>query len=145
MSRTIRSSHALLWVNLLVYIPFGLVALVAPDWLGGELGIELTSATAFADFRAIYGGIPLGVGLCLAVGLSRRDWLRPMVALAGACALEAAASRAYSWIASGTPSALIFAFMATELLCSVWALQCYRALSAAADRRQAANLHAASA
>src|SRR5262245_16051670 len=116
MNRSISSARALLWVNLPFYLGFGLCALFASDWLAGQLEITLGSPTAFADFRAMYGGLSIGVGLIMVAGLYRRDWLLPVVALAGICALELAVARAYSWMVSGMPSAVIIAFLATELV-----------------------------
>lgn len=128
MPRVLHSARALLGVNLAIYVVFGLAALFVPSWLASIFGIELGSPSALADFRAIYGGIPLGVGVFMAAGLYRSEWLSPAVALAGVCALEAALARAYSWIASGTPSPLIIAFMCAELLAAHWAWSCYRRL-----------------
>jgi hypothetical protein len=128
MPRAMKSARVLIGVNLAVYAAFGLAALFVPRWLASVVGIELSSPSALADFRAIYGGIPLGIGVAMAAGLYRSEWLIPAVALAGVCALEAALARAYSWIASGTPSALIIAFMCAELLAAHWAWSCYRRL-----------------
>lgn len=60
-----------------VFLAFGVAFAAAPASLGGLLGIELTSATGIADFRAIYGGMSFGVGLLFAAALTRREWTPP--------------------------------------------------------------------
>ncbi|MDD9941760.1 MAG: DUF4345 domain-containing protein [Myxococcales bacterium] len=131
-----RSARILLAVHVAVYLAFGLVFIIAPSWAARSLGIELANTTALADLRAIYGGLPLGVGACLAAGLKDRRWLLPTVVLAGVCSLEVALARAYSWVMSGHPGTTIVVFMALELAGVWWALSVYRGLRRAEGRAQ---------
>lgn len=144
MTSTERTAHVLVWLNVAIYGIFGAVFLVAPGWGASQLGIELQGPTALADFRAIYGGLPLGLGLCFAAGLRWRELLLPTVAVAGVCSLELALARVYSWLVSGTPDALIFGFMALELGGALWAASIFARLRSrdVPGDRERADLHA---
>ncbi len=134
MLRTETSARLLVGLNLVVYLAYGVIFVLAPSWGARAFGIELTNATALADFRAIYGGLPLGVGLFFAAGLRRRSLLLPAVGLSGICSLEIALARAYSWAASGRPDTIIVAFMVLELGAVIWAGWVFRRLAAAGGR-----------
>jgi hypothetical protein len=99
---------------------------LAPRWLAGFVNISLYSSTALADFRAIYGGMPLGVGVFMFAALSRQTWLHPAVALDGVCVAAAGLSRIYSWMASGRPSPMILLFAVVELYVAALAARIFR-------------------
>jgi hypothetical protein len=92
--------------------------------------IALPTASARADFRAIYGGAELGMALFFALAARRPDWMRPgLAALAlivggfgavrlGSLALDAAPAR-------GAAAPLLWGVGAIELvgaLLCAWAL-----------------------
>jgi hypothetical protein len=62
---------------------FGLLYTVRPEWLAGVVDIALPTASARADFRAIYGGAELGMALFFAVAARRPAWVRPGLAALG--------------------------------------------------------------
>jgi hypothetical protein len=93
--------------------------------------IALPTASARADFRAIYGGAELGMALFFALAARRPAWVRPgLAALAlivggfgavrlGSLAFDAAPTR-------GAAATLLWAVGATELagaLLCAWALK----------------------
>ncbi len=109
-------TKAFIALNVLVFVSFGLVFIFAPVYFASTVEIELSSPTALADFRAIYGGLSLSVGLFFALGLFRPALVLPVLWLIAASSLALALSRFYSVIASGTPALPIFAFAALELV-----------------------------
>ena len=115
-------------VNALVFIDFGAAFLLFPAKLAGLLDIELTSATALADVRAIYGGLALAVGASFVAGLRREEWLAPSVFLVMASSAGLALGRIYSIAVSGIPRSIILLFLVTEVASFAWALLAYRAL-----------------
>jgi hypothetical protein len=121
-------------VNALVFIDFGAAFLLFPAQLAALLDIELTSATALADLRAIYGGLALSVGALFALGLRRASWLAPCLFLVAASSAALALSRIYSIAVSGMPRPIILVFLVTEVASSAWALLAYRALERPARR-----------
>ena len=149
MTRSEKSARLLVGINVLVYLSYGVVFMLAPSWGARQFGIELTTTTALADFRAIYGGLPMGVGLFYAAAFKWRELLLPVVALTGICGLEVALARTYSWLVSGTPNTTMFVFMGLELGGVVWAWSVHRALGGArpapADGRPAETLRSAGA
>ncbi|MDQ3948946.1 MAG: DUF4345 domain-containing protein [Gemmatimonadota bacterium] len=123
-------ARALLVAGALVSGGFGLLYTVRPEWLAGVVDIALPTASARADFRAIYGGAELGMALFFALAARRPAWVRPgLAALAlivggfgaarlGSLALDAAPARgaaAVLWAVGATE-------LASALLCA-WALK----------------------
>jgi hypothetical protein len=123
-------TRAIVVVNAVVFVAFGLAFLAAPEALAATLGIELGSTTALADFRAIYGGLTLACGVLFFLSLSRAGWLPPSLFLVAASSAGLLVARIYSTLVSGVPSPIIFVFCALEFGSFLWAALCYRKLSA---------------
>lgn len=66
-------NRLLLVANAFVFVVFGLAFLVAADALAAPLGFDLTPSAA-ADFRAMYGGFSLSIGIVFIAALVRSDW-----------------------------------------------------------------------
>ncbi len=66
--------------DVLIYLGFGIAFLVAPEELLGAMDITFGSAASFAEVRAMYGGVELGIGLFL-LG-TFRGWVSKRQALA---------------------------------------------------------------
>jgi hypothetical protein len=128
-------ARALLVAAALVSGAFGLVYTVQPEWLAGVVDIALPTASARADFRAIYGGAELGMAVFFALAARRPGWVRPGLAAAAlivggfgivrlaSLALDPAAAR-------GAAATLLWAVGAIELsgaLLCAWALRRLRA------------------
>jgi len=57
-----------------IFGSFGLIALLLPVQIAGTVGIELTGGAARVDFRATYGGWPIGTGVFLLLSALRPGW-----------------------------------------------------------------------
>lgn len=125
-----RWARAIVLLNALVFVDFGLAFLAKPRALARLLEIELSSPTALADLRAMYGGLALAVGALLFAGWRRAEWLAPSLWLVIATSGGLALGRLYSVLASGMPSSVIFGFLASELGSLAWAIVAYRTLAA---------------
>jgi hypothetical protein len=117
-------------INAVVYLAFGVALLLFPAALARLVDIELRSPSAFADLRAIYGGLATSVGLLFALGLRREGWFLPSLFLVMASSAGLALGRIYSVAVSGTPGTLVLIMLATEVGSFVWAALGYRALAA---------------
>lgn len=140
-----RWAREIVLLNAIAFVAFGAAFLLLPGTLAPMLDIELATSTAFADVRAIYGGLPLAVGLFFALGLRRPAWFAPSLFLVAACCGELALARLYSVLVSGVPGATILVFLALEAACAVWAALAYRAVTGnvAASRAAARVTHTA--
>jgi hypothetical protein len=133
-------ARTLLIAGALVSGAFGLLYTVRPAWLAGVVDIALPTASARADFRAIYGGAELGMALFFALAARRSAWVRPgLAALAlivggfgvvrlASLALDAGPTR-------GSAASLLWAVGATELagaLACAWALKRLNRVASAA-------------
>lgn len=126
---TPRDGRLLMTLSSGFLIAFGVVAMLVPSAIAPIVEIEVSSATALADFRAMYGGIPLAIGVLLVLGLRRASWYLPSLFLLTLTCAEAAGARIYSTLVSGIPSNTILVFAALELLgCGVGFLS-YRRLT----------------
>ena len=108
-------TKAFIALNVLVFVGFGLAYIIAPQYFAAPVEIEVPTATALADFRAIYGGLSLSVGLFFGLGLFRPMMVLPVLWLIAVSSLALALSRVYSTLASGVPESQIFLFMGLEI------------------------------
>ncbi len=105
----------LLLGNLAIFAAYGVGFLIAPQALASQLDITLGSASALADFRAMYGGLCLAVGAFFVLGLRFATWRRQAVVLATLGAGGLAVGRLTSIAIDGLPGPLVLAFLASEL------------------------------
>ena len=122
--------RAIVLVNAFVFVDFGLAFLAAPEGLTRLLDIELHSASALADLRAVYGGLCLAVGVCMLAGLRNTAWLAPTLFLVMLTSGGLAFGRVYSMIVSGMPGLPVLGFLGTEVGSLLWAALAHRALLA---------------
>lgn len=119
-----------------VYLLAGAAFLIAPDALFALLGQPLATPAARVDVRAVYGGLQLGVGACLAVAARRPAWVRPGLGLAAAGFGGLAAARIVGVAIDGIDRPVIAALLVAEcagaLICG-WA---YRRAPAVERRPQ---------
>jgi hypothetical protein len=64
-----------LWLGGLSFVGFGLAFLVAPQQTLSLIGLQLHGPHAATELRAFYGGLEIGIGLCL-IGADLRGWHR---------------------------------------------------------------------
>lgn len=112
----------LLLLNALVYLAFGPAFVFWPESFAALLGINLTSPTALADFRAMYGGLPFGVGFLFVGALYRKIWVTPALVVIAATSGSLMCSRIYSAVVDGDPKLVIWVFVVMELQSLVLAL-----------------------
>lgn len=105
-------------MNLAVYGAFTIGFFLIPIRLASLIGIELKNSAALADFRAMYGGLCLGVGAILLLGFSKEEFRKSSVALAVTTAVGLLFGRIYTLVADGPGNEYIYLSMATE----VWAI-----------------------
>ncbi len=77
---TNRQITILLIINSLVLVGFGLVALINPEGLASQAGIRLDTPDATADFRAVYGGLQVSLGLFLIWCVRAKQYASGLVA-----------------------------------------------------------------
>lgn len=58
--------RAVLWLAVATFLFFGVAYFVAPDRMTAVVGITLTSSTARADVRAVFGGLEIAIAALLA-------------------------------------------------------------------------------
>ena len=117
-------------INAAVFVLFGVGVLLFPAQYAAWLELEVASSSAFADLRAVYGGLSLACEALFALGLRRASWFEPSLFLVMASSAGLALARVYSLVLSGMPNALVLAFLSSEVGSFVWALLAYRALAA---------------
>ena len=101
-------------VNLLVYGAYAVGFLVAPVTLAALTEIQLPTATAIADLRAIYSGLSFAIAVVLMRGLRNAQWEAPALWLATLGAVGLGFGRIVT-IVTGKPGMLIYAILATEV------------------------------
>ena len=110
-----------------VFAAIGLAVFAAPTAFAAQLDMTVTSATAVADFRAVYGGVSFAAA-AFAVMALRNAALRPAAVWAFTLMMEGLLlGRLFSWATHGPGNALIFAQLGLELLAATWGFLLTRA------------------
>lgn len=115
MKKTNLLATVLLVANLVIFAAYGVGFLIAQQALASRLDITLGSASALADFRAMYAGLCLAVATIFILGLRFAQWRRQAVVLATLGAGGLAVGRLTSIAIDGLPGPLVLAFLASEL------------------------------
>jgi hypothetical protein len=68
--------------NVVPYAAFTIGFFAIPIQLASYIGITLHSTSAIADFRAMYGGLCLAIGVILVLGVFRNSWTDKSILLA---------------------------------------------------------------
>jgi hypothetical protein len=63
-----------LGLQAIIFIPYGLYCLVAPESLAAGAGVVATSTTGTIELQTMYGGLQVAVGVMCAVALLRRGF-----------------------------------------------------------------------
>lgn len=120
----------LIIINALVFLAMGPIFIFWPKEFASNLGIELTNVTALADFRAMYGGLSVGVAPLFIGSIYKKDWKVPaLVVIAGTSGMLLIC-RLFTALKDGNPGQLIWFFAVNELVSlslALWALKTNRA------------------
>lgn len=111
-----------LGVNLLVYLAYGVGFLLAPQKLAAGLDITLNSATALADFRAMYGGLSLACAGMFVLAIKNASMRHSALLLAVFGAGGLMIGRLITMAFDGMPGPVIFVMLATEAFAVVGGL-----------------------
>lgn len=127
-ARAMSFARAVLLLCALPFIAIGLAFLVQPALLGSFVDVDVVSALADNDVRAVYGGLQLACGVVLAL-CSRWDRLLApglfcLLILYGGLA----AGRSLSWLLAGSPGALGLVLHGGELIAIVSGIAALRVL-----------------
>jgi hypothetical protein len=107
-----------LLANAAVFWGFAAAGLLAPAWLAAQLDMTLGSTTALADFRAVYGGLCLGIGELLVMAISKEALQRPAITLATLMCGGLALGRIVTLATAGAAGPYIYASLASEVACA---------------------------
>ncbi|AOP33321.1 hypothetical protein A0128_05350 [Leptospira tipperaryensis] len=108
-------SKIFLLMNLVVYDAFAIGFFLIPIKLASWIGIEIQTSAALADFRAMYGGLCLGIGAVLVLGLFKKEWVQAGILLAVTTAGGLFLGRIYTLLLDGPGNEYIYVSMATEV------------------------------
>jgi hypothetical protein len=99
-----------------VWGAIGVWSLFDTQGASDALDYRLETNLARFEFRAVYGGMAVAMAAIHAVMATRRGWLGPGLALAGATLLGLASGRVYSMALDGGPGLTGVLLLAMELL-----------------------------
>ncbi|MBM9500542.1 DUF4345 domain-containing protein [Leptospira sp. 201903071] len=112
-------SKIFLLANIAVYDAFAVGFFLVPIKLASWIGIELQTTAALADFRAMYGGLCLGVGAVLVFGLFKKEWVPTGILLSITTAGGLFLGRIYTLLLDGPGNEYIYFSMTTEIVAVV--------------------------
>ncbi|MCH2169637.1 DUF4345 domain-containing protein [Myxococcota bacterium] len=121
--------RAFLALMTLVWLPYGLYCLFAPDTLETMAGVKALNPTANVELRAMYGGVQAAIGVLVGLALLR-EWLRvPALTALGFLALGLGTSRLIGCLIEGDQSFYNVSALVFELIVGVVALRLLASLT----------------
>ena len=117
---------------------YGVLVFADPQRVAALFEIALPTNTALADFRAMYGGLMLGMGIVFLRGLLRAAWRAPAVLLAAATGGALAIGRLLTLLLDGPVGGIIYLNGAIDVLAcvlGVWLLRRKDVVPSPADPR----------
>ncbi|TGK31785.1 DUF4345 domain-containing protein [Leptospira gomenensis] len=119
-------SKVYILLNVVVYLGFGIAFMIFPLRLASLIGITVEGSAALADFRAMYGGLCLGIEIVLFFGFLREEWRRFAIFLSVTTAGGLLFGRLCTLFLDGPGNVYIYVSMGTEIgavAIGVWLLQ----------------------
>ena len=107
-----RITHVFLALMGLAFCKAGLEAILAPQTVLSNVGIELTNASALSSMRAVYGGMHFVFGLFCFWGIFKN--LREPLMLVVLYTTGFIFGRLVSWSIDGTPKTFVITWLITE-------------------------------
>ena len=130
-----RLEQALLRINAVAFVAFGIAFIAAPQTLAETiLGVAPTASSAMIDMRATYGGFAFGAGVFFGLCATRASWVRPGLI---ACAFSVGgigAARLVGIVVDGSPNGFMWLFLAFEVLFVALCAIAVRGSSSVAER-----------
>ena len=97
-------------------IVFGLIYLLAPEWMTGPTGFPALPPNALTDVRATYGGFQLGAGLFVLWAAAEPSRVPLALVLQVLTIGAIAVSRVVGILIDGSPNAALTFALASEIL-----------------------------
>ncbi len=108
-------SRITLWLGGLGFLGFGIACLVAPLEVLAAAGVTLSGPVAATEVRAFYGGLEIGLGLCLVLAALRSHYRRSGLLLCLAAYGGIALARAAGMAIDGVATPFLWFALLTEL------------------------------
>ena len=97
-----------------VWLWLGAASIIQPVEVAALVDQSLSSPTARFEFRAMYGGMSIAIGLLHLFALFRRSWLQPMLLVGAALLGGLVAGRIVSLVVDDPPAPIALVFLAGE-------------------------------
>ncbi|HMV09171.1 MAG TPA: DUF4345 domain-containing protein [Cyclobacteriaceae bacterium] len=107
-----RISQVFLALLALAFCKTGIEALINPQAVLANVGIDLNSPAALSSMRAVYGGMHLMFGLFCVGGIFKNQSTALLLVILYTAGFVT--GRIVSWIADGTPNEFVITWLATE-------------------------------
>lgn len=107
-----RISQVFLALLALAFCKTGIEALINPQAVLANVGIDLNNPAALSSMRAVYGGMHLMFGLFCAWGIFKNQSAALLLVILYTAGFVT--GRIVSWIADGTPNEFVITWLATE-------------------------------
>ena len=104
-----------LWLGGLGFLGFGVACLLAPLEVLAAAGVNLSGAVAATEIRAFYGGLEIGLGLCLLLAALRLHYQRAGLLLCQAAYGCIGLARAAGMAVDSVATPFLWFALATEL------------------------------
>lgn len=111
-----------LFINGVVLVLLGLRGISDPAAHLAMLDMQLPTATALAEARAMYGGSSITLGLLIAWGVVSQRWLKPALLITGVFMGGLASGRLVGAMLDGPASTITLQFLGLEVAVCLLAL-----------------------
>lgn len=108
-----------LLINLILWLPYGVLCLINPAMLSEFTGIAMTTATAATEIRAMYGGMQSAIGLICLFGLINQNMMRPALAMVMFAFCGVALARLVGFLVDSSGSEYTYGALGFEIVGAV--------------------------
>jgi len=112
----VRFRRSLLWLNVCIFLVFGLGYLVAPNYLGSFVDMQLSAPNALIDMRALYGGMLVGISIWYLYCAMDEARIHQGLLSAMFIASGLLSGRLIGVLVSGSPNGATIFYVLTEVL-----------------------------
>ena len=111
---------AVLWLNAIVFVGFGIACALLPAEISElTVGAAPATASAMTDFRAVYGGMMIGIGALLIFTAREPAYQRAGLVAVLLIMIGMASTRILGMLSDGSPNGYMQAYLAAEIFMAI--------------------------
>ena len=114
--KSIITAKLILLLSALMHLYFGLVFIFSPVDMMNKLSIAATSSSGLIEMRTFYGGLMSAMGSFFALGVLRKEFLKPALIMLAMTYAGAVLTRSYGIAIAAQVDSIIWTVLTVEIV-----------------------------